>query len=173
MRAIVAVDSNWAIGNKGKLLVSIPSDHKMFRTQTKDKIVIYGRKTLETFPMARPLDQRVNIIFSRNPAYEVKNAETVHSVEELQELLRTKYAEYDSDDVYVIGGESIYRQLLPLCDTVIVTRIDFDYEADAFFQNLDQNPEWECVEEGEEQTYFDVAFHFDRYERVSGGAGAV
>ncbi len=109
MRAIVAVDSNWAIGNKGQLLVSIPSDHKMFRTQTKDKIVIYGRKTLETFPMARPLDQRVNIIFSRNPAYEVKNAETVHSVEELQELLRTKYAEHDSDDVYVIGGESAGR----------------------------------------------------------------
>ena len=165
MRAIVAVDSNWAIGNKGQLLVSIPSDHKMFRTQTKGGIVIYGRKTLETFPMAKPLDQRVNIIFSRNPAYEVKHAEMVHSVDELQEVLRTKYADYDTDDIYVIGGESIYRQLLPLCDTAIVTRVEYEYEADAFFPDLDKDPEWELVEEGEEQTYFDVAFHFDRYER--------
>jgi dihydrofolate reductase len=161
LNAIVAVDRNWAIGNKGQLLVSIPNDHKMFRQETLEKVIIYGRKTLETFPLSRPLDRRVNIILSANPDYKVNGALVVHSIEELKEAIR----EYDTDDVYVIGGASVYRQLLPLCDTVHVTKIDYAYEADAWFPDLDTDPEWEITAEGDEQTYFDIPYTFVRYSR--------
>ena len=77
MNLIAAVDRNWAIGNKGQLLVRIPGDHRMFRQETLDKVIVYGRKTLETFPMAQPLDRRINIVLSTNPSYKVKNAERV------------------------------------------------------------------------------------------------
>ncbi len=161
MNMIVAVDKNWAIGNKGSLLVSIPGDHKMFRKETLHKVIVYGRKTLETFPMAHPLDQRTNIILSRNPKLEVRGAQVIHSVEDLLEELK----QYDSDEVYIIGGESIYRQMLPYVDTVHVTQIDYAYEADAYFPNLDEDPEWEITAEGDEQTYFDIPYTFVRYSR--------
>jgi dihydrofolate reductase len=127
MNLIAAVDQNWAIGNKGQLLVRIPADHRMFRQETLNKVIVYGRKTLETVPMAQPLDRRVNIVMSTNPNYKVKNATVVHSVEELLEVLRA----YPSEDIYIIGGESIYRQLLPYCDTAHITKVDYAFEADA------------------------------------------
>ena len=76
-----------------------------------------------------------------------------------------KVKEYDTNDVYIIGGESLYHEFLPLCDTAIITKINYSYEADAYFPNLDKDDEWECVEEGEEQTCFDMEFIFTRYER--------
>jgi len=161
MKLIAAVDKNWAIGFKGKLLASIRADQMNFKKLTLGKIVVLGRKTLETFPGGRPLVQRRNIILSRNPAFTVKDAEVVHSKEELLKLIK----EVDSDDVFIIGGESLYREFLPLCDTAIITKINYSYEADAFFPDLDKDEEWECVEVGEEQTCFDMEFCFTRYER--------
>lgn len=161
MNLIAAVDRNWAIGNKGQLLVRIPNDHKMFRQETLDKVVVYGRKTLETFPMAQPLDRRVNIVLSRNPALTVRGATVVHSVEELLKVCD----QYPSEDVYIIGGESIYRQLLPYCDTAHITKIDYAYQADAFFPDLDKDPDWEITAESDEQTYFDIPYEFVKYER--------
>ena len=160
MQAIVAVDRNWGIGYKGSLLVSIPNDHKMFRQETKGKTIIYGRKTLETFPMAQPLDQRRNVILSGNPAYTVRGAEVVHSIEELGAV------EGRGSGQPVIGGASVYKELLPYCDTIHVTMVDYAYEADAYFPNLDADPEWEKTMEGEEQTYFDIPYTFVKYERV-------
>ncbi len=161
MKAIVAVDSNWAIGYQGKLLVSIPNDHKMFRKQTMDKVLVYGRKTLETFPMKRPLDQRTNIILSRNKSYAVKGATVVHSIDELMEELK----QYDTDDIYIIGGAQVYEEMLPYVDTVEVTKVDYAYDADAYFPNLDKDPEWEITATSDEQTYFAIAYEFVRYER--------
>lgn len=161
MNLIVAVDSNWAIGNKDRLLVSIPNDHKHFREETTGKVVVLGRKTLQTFPQGMPLKNRTNIILSRDKNYEVKDAVTVHSVEELLEELK----KYDTKNVYVIGGESIYRQLLPYCDVAHVTKIDHKYEADTYFPNLDEDPEWEITADSDEQTYFDIAYTFLKYER--------
>ncbi|MBR1471902.1 MAG: dihydrofolate reductase [Lachnospiraceae bacterium] len=161
MNLIVAVDKNWAIGNKGELLVSIPKDHKMFREETTGKVVVLGRKTMDTFPQKQPLKNRVNIILSRDPEYRVRDAEVVHSVEELLEELK----KYPTEDVYIIGGESVYRQLLPYCDTAHVTRIDHVYDADAFFPNLDEDPAWEVTAESEEETYFDLEYRFVRYTR--------
>lgn len=161
MNLIVAVDRNWGIGYKGQLLVSIPNDHKMFRKETLNKVIVYGRKTLETFPLSQPLDRRTNIILSRNPDYQVRGAVVVHSIEELLKELE----KYDSEDIYIIGGESIYRQMLPWCDTAHVTRIDYAYQADAFFPDLDKDPEWEITADSEEQTYFDIPYTFVRYSR--------
>ena len=161
MNLIVAVDRNWGIGYKGQLLVSIPNDHKMFRKETLNKVIVYGRKTLETFPLSQPLDRRTNIILSRNPDYQVRGAVVVHSIEELLKELE----KYDSEDIYIIGGESIYRQMLPYCDTAHVTMIDYAYQADAFFPDLDRDPEWEITADSEEQTYFDIPYTFVRYSR--------
>ena len=161
MNLIVAVDSNRGIGKDNKLLVSIPADMKFFRTTTSGKVVIMGRKTVESFPNGLPLKNRVNIVITGNKDYKVKDAVVVHSVEEaLQEA-----GKYPSEDVYVIGGDSIYRQMLPYCSKAHVTKIDFAYQADTFFPNLDQMEEWEVVEESEEQTYFDLEYTFVTYEK--------
>lgn len=164
MNLIVAVDNNWAIGNKNQLLVRIPNDHKHFREETTGKVVVLGRKTLETFPQGQPLKNRTNIILSKDAKYQVKDAIVVHSVEELLEELK----KYDDEDIYIIGGDSVYRQLLPYCSVAHVTKIDHEYEADAYFPNLDRDADWEIVADSDEQTYFDIAYQFLKYERKSG-----
>ena len=161
MNLIVAVDENWAIGYRGDLLVRIPADHKMFRNETIGKVVVLGRKTMDTFPGGLPLAGRTNIVLTRNPEYQVKDAIVVHSVEELLAELKN----YDTKDVYVIGGDSVYSQLLPYCDTAHVTKIDRSYEADTYFPNLDASGEWEITAESDEQSYFDTTYHFLKYER--------
>lgn len=161
MNMIVAADKNWGIGNKGQLLVRIPNDQKMFRQETIGKVVVLGRKTLETFPQQRPLEKRTNIILSKDKNYKVKDAIVVHSIEELLEELK----QYHTEDVYIIGGTSIYEQMLPYCDTAHVTKIDYEYQADAHFPNLDEDDAWEIVASSEEQTYFDVEYYFLKYKR--------
>lgn len=161
MNLIAAVDKNWAIGNKNRLLVSIPADMKFFRETTSGNVVVMGRKTLESFPGGRPLKNRVNIVLTSDRGYQVKDAVVVHTPEELQEELK----KYDSDSIYVIGGESIYRQLLDQCDVAHITKINYAYQADAYFPNLDENPEWEITAESDEQTYFDLEYYFYKYEK--------
>ena len=161
MKMIVAVDKNWGIGKNNDLLVSIPADMKMFRTETSGKVVVMGRKTLESFPGGLPLKNRTNIVLSGNPDYQVKGAIVVHSLQELLEEIK----KYPKDHVYCIGGDSVYKMLLPYCDTAQVTKIDFAYEADRYFPNLDEMPQWQVAAESEEQTYFDLEYRFVRYER--------
>ncbi len=163
MNLIVAADKNWAIGYQNKLLVSIPSDMKFFRTMTTGKVVVMGRKTLESFPNGMPLKNRVNIVLTKNKNYEVKDALMVHTIEELMEELK----KYDTEDVFVIGGESIYRLLLPYCDTAYVTKIDHEFQADTYFPNLDEEENWELVETSEENTCFDLEYYFTKYHKVS------
>ena len=134
MRAILNADRNWGIGFQNRLLVHIPSDMRFFREQTTGNIVVMGRKTLESLPGGKPLPDRDNIILSRDPDLRARGAAVVHSVEELQKLL----ADVDTDRVYVIGGAEVYRLLLPYCDTVFVTKVDYAYQADAFFPDITQ-----------------------------------
>ena len=162
MNLIVAVDKNWAIGLKNKLLVSIPEDMKFFRTETAGKVVVMGRKTLESFPGGIPLKNRINIVLTGNRDYEAKGALVLHTVEDiLQELKK-----YPSQEVYIIGGESIYQQFLPYCDTAHVTKIDYAYEADTYFPNLDKLPEWKVTASSGEKTYYDLEFEFFKYEKA-------
>lgn len=162
MNLIVAVDKNWAIGKNNKLLVSIPQDMKFFRETTKGKVVAMGRKTLESFPGGQPLKNRVNIVLTTDKDYKVNDAVVVHSVEEMVEELK----KYPSEDIFVIGGETVYRQLLPYCKTAYITKIEHAYDADTYFPNLDEDPEWKMTKISDEQTYFDLEYVFTIYERV-------
>ena len=159
MNLIVAVDKNWAIGFKNKLLVSIPEDMKFFRESTTGKVVVMGKNTLESFPGSKPLKNRVNIVIALEKTYKVDGAIVVNSIEEALEEIK----KYNSEDVYVIGGGSIYKQMLDYCDTAYVTYVDYGYEADTYFPNLEEKEEWVLAEEGEEQTYFDVEYYFRKY----------
>ena len=161
MNIIVAVDKNWGIGYKNQLLNSIPEDMTFFRETTTGKVVVMGRKTLESFPHGRPLKNRVNIVLTSDCSYEAEGAVIVHSIDELMEALKP----YNPEDIYVIGGESIYRQLLPYCNIAHVTYMDYAYRADTYFPNLDEDPEWVVAAESEEKTYFDLEYIFKLYAR--------
>ena len=162
MNLIAAVDKNWAIGNKNQLLVKIPADQKFFRETTTGKVVVMGRKTLESFPNGLPLKNRTNIVLTRDKNYKVKDAIILHSLIELRKELK----KYPSEDIYIIGGETIYRQLLDDCDVAHITKIEYEYDADAYFPNLDEMPEWKITADSEEQTYFDLEYFFYKYERI-------
>lgn len=159
MQLIVAVDKNWGIGNGNKLLVRIPEDQKFFRETTMGNVVVLGRKTLAEFPGGLPLKGRKNIILSRDKDFTVKDAEVVHSKEELFEELR----KYGSDQIFVIGGESVYDMLYEYCDTAHITKIDYSYQADKHFPNLDNDEKWNIVAESDEHTYFDLEYYFYKY----------
>lgn len=161
MNLIVAADKNWAIGYKNKLLVSIPSDMKFFRQTTMGKVIVMGRKTLESFPNGIPLKGRTNIVLTANKGYSVKGAVVVHTLEGLLEELK----KYSSEDIYIIGGDSVYRQLLPYCDKAYVTKIDHAFQADTYFPNLDDLEDWEMTKVSEEQTCFDLEYIFTTYKR--------
>ncbi len=165
MNLIVNADKNWAIGKDNRLLVSIPQDMKFFRETTTGKVVVMGRKTLESFPGGQPLKKRINIVLTTDPNYQAGEAVIVHSMEELMEELK----KYPREDIFVIGGESIYRSLLPWCRTAYVTRTDHAYDADTWFPDLDADPEWKMTKTSDEQTYFDLEYYFTVYERIAGG----
>jgi dihydrofolate reductase len=163
MDLIVAVDSNWAIGNKGDLLVSIPEDHKFFRNTTMGNVIVLGRKTLAGFPNGLPLAGRDNIILSKKQDFEVRGGRVVHSENELFEVLK----EYKDRQIFVVGGGMVYDMLLPYCHYAHVTRIDYKYEADTCFPNLDKLDNWKLVADSEEHTYFDLEFYYYKYENMS------
>lgn len=160
MNIIVNADKNWAIGFQNKLLVSIPADMRFFREMTTGKVIILGRKTMETFPGGKPLKNRINIVITGKKS-EIEGAIVVHSIEEALEAA----GKYKPEDVFVVGGASIYEQMLPYCDTAYVTKTDFAYQGDSWFANLDKLPEWELQEMSEEQTYYDLEYYFCKYVR--------
>lgn len=163
MNLIVNVDKNWAIGLGSKLLVRIPQDMKYFRSMTTGHVVVMGRKTLESFPESKPLPNRANIVLTRDRGYQAPGAVVVHSMEELKEELE----KYPGEEIFVIGGGQIYRELLPLCDKAYVTKVDRAFDADVYFPDLDQDPQWKMTKVSEEQTYFDLEYVFAVYERTA------
>ena len=145
MKAIAVVDKNWGIGKEGGLLFSLPADMKFFRETTTGATVVMGKKTLASFPGGRPLKNRRNIIMSRRQEYTVEGAEVVHSLEELLALPGIS-------DAAVIGGEGIYRLLLPYCDRAVITEFDAEFPADAFLPKIPDLPGWE--KESESGTFY-------------------
>lgn len=162
MNAIVAVDQNWAIGKNNQLLVKIPEDMQFFRKMTLNNIVIMGKNTLESFPGGKPLKNRQNIVVALEADYIVEGARVVHSIEDAVKAAD----ELEEKKVFVVGGASIYAQMLPYCDTVYVTKIEKSFDADAFFTNLDQEGEWEIEEESQEQSHEDLKYRFCKYTRM-------
>ena len=120
-----------------------------------------GRKTLESFPSGIPLKDRLNVVITSNPNYKIDGAVVVSSISEAMEAVK----DFKTEDVYVIGGESIYRQMLPLCNTAHITKIDYRYKADTYFPNLDEMEDWVITGESDEQTYCDLIYTFIKYER--------
>lgn len=161
MKLIVNADKNWGIGKGNELLVHIPGDMKFFREMTTGHVIVMGRKTLESFPNKMPLPKRTNIVLTKNKDYNAHGAIVVGNKDELLSELE----EYDTNEIFIIGGESIYKMMLPYCDTAYVTKLDYAYDADTFFPNLDKLEEWYLAEESEEQTFFDIEYTFRVYKK--------
>lgn len=141
MKAIVAVDKKWGIGKKNGLLFNLPADMKFFRETTLNKVVVMGSNTLKSFPNGNPLKNRTNIVLF--PGGEKRDdCIIVDSMEELSKELK----KYDSEDIFIIGGAMFYKTMLPYCSEVFVTKVDADGEAEVFYENLDELPNWRCKE---------------------------
>lgn len=162
MKAIVNVTENWGIGAGNRLLVSISADLRRFRALTEGKTVVYGRKTLETFPNGKPLKNRRNMIMSTNRVYAVEGAEVIHDLPELFEALR----DIPTDEVCVIGGEAIYALLLPYCEEVLVTKTRLELPADRFFPNLDKMAGWKKIRTSELLHEGEVEFCYEDYANL-------
>ena len=163
MKLIVNVDNEWNIGSDGDLVFPIREDMKFFRSTTSGKVVVMGRKTLDSFPGGNPLKNRVNIVLTRDKAFEKEGTEVVNSVEEALEAVKA----YDTDDVYVIGGAEIYAMFLDYCDTALVTHVDAVAEkADKKFPDLSVRPEWTLSEKSEEKEENGIKFTFCTYKKM-------
>lgn len=163
MKLIVNVDNEWNIGNDGDLVFPIREDMKFFRTTTSGKIVVMGRKTLDSFPGGNPLKNRVNIVLTRDKSFNREGVIVVNSVEQALEALKA----YDSDDVYIIGGAEIYALFLDFCDTAVVTHVDaVAPEADKKFPDLSTNSQWALVEKSEEKEENGIKFYFCTYKKM-------
>lgn len=163
MNLYVTADARWGIGQDNNLLIRIPRDNKLFMEETAGKVIVMGRKTLATMPQGLPLSGRTNIVLSTNKDLQIKGAIVVHSIEELLEELK----QYSEEDIYVVGGESVYEQLLPYCKVAHVTKLDHTYAANKYFPNLDKAEDWKLTADSDELTYFDIAYEFLRYERIT------
>lgn len=159
--AIAAVSRNWGIGRDNDLLYNIPEDKKFFRRTTLEHTVIMGRKTLLSLPNGKPFKDRNNVVLSRNKDFHPEGVTVLGSVEEA-----VKYAENEGGEVFIVGGGSVYKEMLPFCGKALITKIDGMPDADVFFPNLDELPEWKLTEESEEQDYEGVKYKFCTYERI-------
>ncbi|MBQ3224738.1 MAG: dihydrofolate reductase [Oscillospiraceae bacterium] len=160
MNIIASADIGWGIGRGGELLYHIPEDMRYFKEMTTGKTVIMGRATLFSLPGGKPLPKRRNIILSTT-LDEVEGAEVCKTPAEIAALLKDE----KSEDIFVIGGESVYRDMLPFCDTAYITRVEAMSEADRHLVNLDDSPDWEIVRRSPMYAHNGVCFKFVTYKR--------
>ena len=159
MIAIVMVDENWAIGKDGDQLCYIPEDLKRFQSLTSNSTIVCGRKTLATFPGGKPLKNRRNVVLTSDPDFKMAGVTVCHSIDEVLDLPYW--------DMIVVGGQSVYEQLLPYCNVVHVTKVHKAFaDADAFFPNLNRLPEWYVTEEHGPFQYGDYSVSFCTYLRA-------
>ncbi|MGB4609535.1 MAG: dihydrofolate reductase [Saccharofermentanales bacterium] len=170
MIAIVNTDPKWGIGKAGALQVHISQDLQRFKKMTVGKVIIYGSKTMQTYPQGKPLPNRTNIILTRNPRPEMAGAYLADSVDNLLETVEElkKDCDFQDDDFIVVGGESIYKLLMPFCTDCHVTRIDQELPADSYFPNLDTDDEWELVNQSDwlTDTKNNLKFCYLHYQRI-------
>lgn len=158
MELIAAVYDDWGIGAGGTQPVALSADRKFFRETTKDATVIVGRRTVEDFPGQKPLPGRVNILLSRN----TRKLDGFTVCSDVQQALAyTK----DTPRVFVIGGGSVYRQLLPYCHTAYITKVHAQVTSDTFIPDLDQDPQWHLAEVLQTGGENGISYEICRYER--------
>lgn len=165
--AIVCADKNWGIGYNGDLLVKIPEDMKHFKELTMGETVIMGRKTYDSLPV-KPLPNRENIVITRT----LNNSDCYcYTLEQTKNVLNFVINCDDTvkiNNMFIIGGGQIYKELLPYCEKVYVTEIDHEFEnVDTYFPNLDEMPDWWLIERSEEKEYNGIKYRFSVYERVN------
>ena len=156
--AIVHADKEWGIGKGNDMMFSLPLDMKFFRQTTMGHIVVMGGKTLRSFPGQKPLKNRVNIVLTRGQVCD--ECIIVRSYDEL----KTEMKNHENEDIYVIGGGEIYRELLPYCHGAYVTKVDAVGGAEVFFPNLDEHPDFVCVDEGVPMDDNGYTIRFTKYE---------
>ncbi|MDD6102533.1 MAG: dihydrofolate reductase [Clostridiales bacterium] len=164
MNAIVAVSSNWGIGRDNQLLFSIPEDMKFFRNITSGKVIIMGRKTLDSFPNGAPLKNRVNIVITRDIDFKRDDVLVAYNIKEAVDMARSLEG-YSEEDLFVIGGDSIYGQMMDVVNTIYVTRVEAYREADAFFPELDDDDRWEMTDRSEIKEHEGITYYFATYRR--------
>lgn len=162
MQAIVAVDKNWGIGYKNELLFHVPEDMKFFKEKTLGKVVVMGKNTFLSLPGQKPLPNRVNIVLTRSKNFNPDGVILLNSLESLLEKLQ----EFESEDIFIVGGQSVYKMMLPYCHKIYVTHFDAEVTADTFFPNLDENPEWKKTFSSEKLSSKGHNFSFNTYERA-------
>ena len=161
MNMIVAVDQNWGIGKDNKLLASVPGDMAFFKSMTMDKVVVMGRRTLESMPGKRGLRNRINYVLTRSTGFTAERCIVVHSEEELFSEL----AKYESDEVFLIGGASLYNKYYDRCEKLYVTKLQADLGADTFIVNLDEDERYAIAEESEPREENGISYKFCTYIR--------
>ncbi|HWR23295.1 MAG TPA: dihydrofolate reductase [Feifaniaceae bacterium] len=164
MKLIAAVDQNWNLGRRGELLFRIPADLKRFRALTSGNVVVMGRKTLQSLPGGKPLPNRDSIVLTRDAMFNAEGAHTAHSVAELFELLRRPA--FAGKDVFVIGGAEVYAQLLPYCESALITHVNAVREADCALPDLAAMEYWTVAERSEEQVHEGLSFSYVTYQNT-------
>ena len=159
MELIVAVYDDWGIGKDGTQPIALTADRKFFRETTRGAMVIVGRKTLADFPGGKPLPNRVNVVLTRQQT-EIPDVVVCNSTEEAAELAKT------AQRAMVIGGGTIYKQMLPYCDTAYITKVHTTTGCDTWFPNLDEDSTWKLTETGETFAQDDFTYTFTTYEKV-------
>ena len=158
---ILCVDKAWGIGKRNGLLFNLPKDMKFFRETTLNHVVAMGENTLLSFPNSKPLKYRYHIVISQDESHNYEGVENVH---DFDEFLKAIAEHAENEDVYIIGGASIYRQTLPYVDEVYLTKVNADGGAEVFFVNLDENPDFECIDEGTPVMDGDLEIRFTKYK---------
>lgn len=159
MNLIVAVDNNWGIGSNNGLLYNLKQDMNYFKEKTTDKVVVMGDRTLASFPGGNPLKNRINVCISDNPNFKKEGVTVVNSLQELFETLSF----YESENIFVIGGAYVYKQLLPYCHRAYITKIKSEKPADRFFPNLDADENW-ILDKASDPCYEnETVFYFCEY----------
>ena len=162
MNLIVAVDSIWGIGKDDHLLFRIREDMRRFRRLTVGKTIVFGRKTMETFPNGQPLPERKNIVMTRSSTISSCEIQVCRSAGELFQTIRS----IPSEEVFIVGGESVYRQFLRFCEFAFVTRVEGVFDADAFFPDLDADSSWQIMEPGEPLHDGTLAYRWVTYHNL-------
>lgn len=163
MKLIVAVDEKWGIGKNGDLLLSIPDDMQYYRATTRGKVVVMGYTTLLSLPNSKPAPARLNLVLADIPDLRISGAVVCGSMEQLHQVIGC----FEPDDVFDVGGGSMYRQLLPYCHAAHITKMRFDGEADTYIPNLDELPEWSVESESEVKEHDGIRYSFVEYQNAS------
>ena len=162
MNLIVAVDKKWGIGKDGGLLAHVPGDMKYFREMTTGKVVVMGRKTLESMPGRKGLPNRINYVLTTKEDYEADGCSVVHSEEELFDAI----SKYEPDEVFLIGGAALYNAYYNLCDKLYITKMDADLGADTFIVNIDEDPDYKVTSESEVHSENGIDYKFCTYTKI-------